>query len=148
MQYLRADYQTMSRRVAEERTKASDFAIAKFAKELVGTTHVLATALKHTPKPIEKGSALGNLHDGVDLTRKSLLKTLSHYGIEPMEGLVGTQFDPNSHEAIFQVPPQVAPKKADGSEPAGGEIIEVQTQGWTIKDRVLVPAQVGVVQME
>lgn len=148
MQYLRADYQTMSRRVAEERTKAGDFAIAKFAKELVGTTSVLAKALKHTPQPIEKGSALANLFDGVELTRKSLLKTLAHHGVTPMDELVGTQFDPNSHEAIFQVPPQVAPKRPDGSDRAGGEIIEVQTQGWLIKERVLVPAQVGVVQIE
>jgi molecular chaperone GrpE len=147
-QYLRADYQTMSRRVQEERAKATDFAIAKFARELVGTTHVLGTALKHTPKPIEKGSALGNLFDGVELTRKSLLQTLAHHGITPMGELVGEAFDPNSHEAIFQVPAAVAPKKSDGSERGPGEIIEVQKEGWMIKERVLVPAQVGVVQME
>ncbi|GMK55998.1 hypothetical protein CspeluHIS016_0210540 [Cutaneotrichosporon spelunceum] len=148
MQYLRADYQTMSRRVQEERTKASDFAIAKFARELVGSTHVLGTALKHTPKPIEKGSALGNLYDGVELTRKSILQTLAHHGVTPMGELLGTTFDPNLHEAIFQVPAAVAPKKSDGADSQAGDIIEVQKEGWMIKDRVLVPAQVGVVQLE
>ncbi|BEJ15573.1 hypothetical protein CspHIS471_0501780 [Cutaneotrichosporon sp. HIS471] len=148
MQYLRADYQTMSRRVQEERAKATDFAIAKFARELVGATHVLGTALKHTPKPVEKGSAIGNLFDGVELTRKSILQTLAHHGVTPMGEIAGTTFDPNLHEAIFQVPAAVAPKKSDGSDAGAGDIIEVQKEGWMIKERVLVPAQVGVVQLE
>lgn len=148
MQYLRADYQTMSRRVQEERAKATDFAIAKFARELVGTTHVLSTALKHTPKPIEAGSALANLFDGVELTRKGLLQVLALNGVTPMGDIMGTAFDPNAHEAIFQVPAAVAPKKSDGAEHGPGDIIEVQKEGWMIKERVLVPAQVGVVQLE
>lgn len=145
---MRADYQTLSRRSAEERSKASDFAIAKFAKEIVGHTDVLQTALKHVPTPIEAGSTIEALFNGVDLTRKSLLQTLRLNGIKPMDELAGTPFDPNLHEATFQVPAAVAPKRKDGSSPEAGEIIDVQKPGWMIKERVLVPAQVGVVQIE
>lgn len=145
---MRADYQTLSRRSAEERAKASDFAIAKFAKEIVGTTDVLSTALKHVPTPVESGSALEALFSGVDLTRKQLLQTLRLHGITPMEDLAGSQFDPNLHEATFQIPAAVAPKRKDGSAPESGEVVDVQKGGWMIKERVLVPAQVGVVQIE
>ncbi|RSH86613.1 Mitochondrial matrix cochaperone [Apiotrichum porosum] len=148
MQYMRADYQTLSRRSSEEKAKASDFAIMGFARALLSTTDVLATALKHVPQPIEKGSPLATLFDGVELTQKALHKTFETHGIAPMDELLGAQFDPNLHEATFQVPSHVAPKRTDGDAPAPGEVIDVAKGGWTIKGRVLRPAQVGVVQME
>lgn len=145
---MRADYQTLSRRSSEEKAKASDFAIMGFARALLSTTDVLATALKHVPQPIEKGSPLATLFDGVELTQKALHKTFETHGIAPMDELLGAQFDPNLHEATFQVPSHVAPKRTDGDAPAPGEVIDVAKGGWTIKGRVLRPAQVGVVQME
>jgi len=148
IQYMRADYQTLSRRSAEEKAKAGDFAIASFARALLSTSDVLGTALKHVPQPIEKGTPLHDLFGGVELTRKALMKTFEHHGIKPMEELVGSQFDPNLHEATFQVPAPVAPRRADGGERVAGEIIEVAKEGWMIKTRVLRPAQVGVVQIE
>lgn len=148
MQYLRADYQTVVRRGQEEKAKAADFAIAKFARALLSTSDVLDQALKHVPKPVEKGTPLHDLVTGVELTQKALNQTFSLHGIKPMGELVGEQFDPNHHEAIFQVPAAVAPKRSDGSDRSPGEIIEVQKLGWLIKDRTLRPAEVGVVQME
>jgi molecular chaperone GrpE len=148
MQYMRADYQTLTRRSAEEKVKASDFAIASFARALLTVPDILTTALKHVPQPIEKGTPLHEFFGGVELTKKSLLQTLDHHGVKPMDATVGTQFDPENHEAIFQVPAAVAPRAADGSERKAGEIMEVTKEGWMIKNRVLRPAQVGVVQIE
>lgn len=145
---MRADYQTLSRRSAEEKAKAGDFAIASFARALLSTTDVLSTAVKHVPQPIEKGTPLHDFFGGVELTRKALMQTFEHHGVKPMDELVGAQFDPNLHEATFQVPSAVAPKRADGSDREAGEIIDVAKAGWMIKTRVLRPAQVGVVQIE
>jgi len=148
MTYLRADYQTLSRRAAEDKHKASAFAIASFARSLLDTTDVLSKALASVPQPVEPGTPLGELFDGVKLTQKALTKTLEHHDIKPMEDPKGAKFDPKFHEATFQVPPAAAPKRADGGAPEAGEVIEVQEPGWMIKDRVLRPAQVGIVQME
>lgn len=145
---MRADYQTLARRSAEERAKASDFAIQKFALALLQTSDVLHTALKHVPQPVEKGTPLGDFFGGVELTRKQLLQTFDHHGVKPMDHPVGSQFDPNLHEATFQVPAEVAPKRESGEAREAGEVIDVSKEGWMIKDRVLRPAQVGVVQME
>lgn len=148
MAYMRADYQTLARRSTEEKAKASDFAITNFARSLLDTTDVLDKALASVPHPVDPSTPLGAFYSGVQLTQRALLQTLEQNKIKPMESLVGSVFDPNRHEATFQVPPDVAPKKADGSQLQPGEIIEVGKNGWTIKDRVLRPAQVGVVQME
>lgn len=145
---MRADYQTLSRRSQEEKAKAGDFAIASFARALLSTTDVLTTALKHVPQPVEKGTPLHDFYSGVELTRKAMISTFEHHGVVPMSELLGSQFDPNLHEATFQVPAAVAPRNTDGSERASGEIFEIAKDGWMIKTRVLRPAQVGVVQLE
>ena len=138
----------MSRRVSEERQKASDFAIASFARELLSLYDVLATALSHVrqtgPAPADE---LKQLFQGVDLTRKHLLKTFEQHGVKPFEGTMGAKFDPNLHEAVFQLPKDVAPKR-EGKALEGGEVFEVSKEGWMIGARVLRPAQVGVTQME
>jgi molecular chaperone GrpE len=149
MQYARADYQTLSRRSAEEKSKAADFAISKFALSLLGTSDILTTALSHVPKPIDpSNTSLLSLYSGVELTHKALLNTFSAHGVKRFERTLGELFDPNLHEATFQVPGEVAPARQDGGRPQSGEVIEVAKEGWMIKDRVLRPAQVGVVQME
>jgi molecular chaperone GrpE len=76
-----------------------------------------------------------------------LLKTFEQHGVKPFDSL-GEKFDPNMHEATFQIPKEAAPKKADGGEWGSGEVFEVAKGGWMIGNRVLRPAQVGVTQME
>ncbi|KAE8543078.1 hypothetical protein D1P53_000565 [Cryptococcus gattii VGV] len=149
MQYLRADVQTAVRRSAEEKAKASEFAISSFARALLDTADVLSTALKHVPQPIPADNKdLQSLHTGVELTHKALLKTFESHGVKKLENLKGEQFDPNMHEALFTVPQAVAPKKDNGEPHGPNEIFDVSKEGWTIGSRVLRPAQVGVVASE
>ncbi|KAK8845460.1 hypothetical protein IAR55_006173 [Kwoniella newhampshirensis] len=149
MQYLRADVQTATRRANEEKAKASEFAITSFARALLSTADVLTTALKHVPQPIPaENKALADLHQGVELTHKALLKTFEQHGVKKVDDLLGEQFDPNMHEAVFTVPKEVAPPKKDGTSHGPGEIFDVSKEGWTIGNRVLRPAQVGVVSPE
>ncbi|KAL7418904.1 GrpE, mitochondrial [Cryptotrichosporon argae] len=147
LQYARADYQTLSRRSAEEKARASDFAISSFARSLLSTVDVLSAALSHVPQPVAPATPLAELFSGVELTQKALLKTLEQHGVTRFRP-DGEPFDPNLHEASFQIPAEVAPKRADGKQREKGEIVEVGKEGWMIKGRVLRPAQVGVVMME
>jgi molecular chaperone GrpE len=147
--YGRAEVQTMNRRVTEERNKASEFAITSFARSLLATSDVLTTALSLVKQPIDSSNtALKELHSGVEMTQKQMLNTFNHHGVKRFENTIGEKFDPNMHEAVFQVPKEHVGKKPDGSDYEAGEVFEVQKEGWMIGNRVLRPAQVGVTQME
>ncbi|KAJ7285829.1 mitochondrial grpe [Mycena rebaudengoi] len=79
---------------------------------------------------------LRELCTGVEITQRQLLQTLFKYHIKPFDP-TGDQFDPNRHEALYQAP---IPGKTPGT------VIDCQKTGYTIKDRVLRAAQVGVAQ--
>ncbi len=120
-----------------------------FARSLLSTNDVLSTALLHVPKPIEPtNTALRELHNGVELTQRALLKTFEQNGVVKMEVGRGAVFDPNLHEATFQVPKEVAGDKGGGGSWGPGQVVEVGKEGWMIGNRVLRPAQVGVTQVE
>ena len=74
------------------------------------------------------------LIDGVELTERDLLKVLEKHGVKKLEPQ-GQKFDPNLHQAMFEV--------ADASVPAG-TVVQVLQDGFTIGDRILRPALVGV----
>lgn len=87
---------------------------------------------KDTEKVIDQ---LTNLYTGVSMTESELIKALKRHGVE-RENPEGEAFDPNKHQALFQAP-------MPGKE--AGTIFAVQKMGYTLKGRVLRPAQVGVV---
>ena len=157
LRYLQADYLNLQRNAAREKEQARDFAISKFAKDLLETVDVLSMALKSVPQELvnthqESSNAtsspsssseqkspetyLKELYEGVESTQRLLLNTLFKHHVKPYDP-VGEKFDPNLHEALFQVP-------MPGKEP--GTVFVTQKIGFMIKDRVLRAAQVGVVQ--
>ncbi|KAI0093506.1 GrpE-domain-containing protein [Irpex rosettiformis] len=155
LRYLQADFLNLQRNAAREKEQTRDFAITKFAGDLLETVDVLAMALKSVPQstlqapasaesssspptPAEKSAEahLWDLHQGVEMTHRLLLSTLFKYHVKPFDP-TGEKFDPNRHEALYQAP---IPDKEPGS------VLECQKTGYTIKDRVLRAAQVGVVQ--
>ena len=147
--YQRAEAQTLIRRAAEERAKASEFAITSFARNLLSTIDILSTALNHVPKPVDTSHpAFRDLVNGVELTQQGLVKTMEQHGVVKMEVGQGMAFDPNLHEATYQIPKEVAGEKRSGGDWGPGEVVEVGKEGWMIGNRVLRPAQVGVTQVE
>ncbi|KAG1831759.1 GrpE-domain-containing protein [Suillus variegatus] len=155
LQYLQADFLNLQRNAAREKEQQRDFAITRFAGDLLETVDVLALALKSVPEdafaqvdspsPDSSDSSsnsksvqtyLKELHQGVDMTHRLLLSTLFKYHVKPFDP-TGDMFDPNQHEAMYQAP-------IPGKEP--GTILECQKTGYMIKDRLLRAAQVGVVQ--
>jgi molecular chaperone GrpE len=70
------------------------------------------------------------------MTQRLLQQTLFKYHVKPFDP-TGDNFDPNRHEALYQAP-------AQGEKP--GTVIDCLKIGYTIKDRILRAAQVGVAQ--
>src|SRR5919202_661259 len=79
-------------------------------------------------------AAVKGLLDGVELTERELHKVLEKHGVRKLEP-TGERFDPNFHQAMYEVP--------DPSVPAG-TVVQVVQAGYMIADRVLRPALVGV----
>jgi molecular chaperone GrpE len=135
--YGKADFINLQRRSEEEKAATRDFAIQRFASDLLSTIDILTTALKYVKQPIAADNAeLKSLYDGVEMTKHELLKTLAKHGVTQFDP-TGEKFDPNLHEAMFQAP-------VPGKEP--GTVLETQKLGYMLKSRTLRAAQVGVVQ--
>ena len=74
------------------------------------------------------------LVEGVELTEKELQSVLGRHGVKKLEPQ-GEKFDPNFHQAMFEIPDEATPS---------GTVTQVVQSGWKIGERVLRPALVGV----
>lgn len=101
----------------------------RFAKDLLDSIDNLDRALDAVPKEklTEENQDLVNLHGGLKMTETILSNTLKKHGMEKFDP-TGEKFDPNKHEATFQVP---QPDKEDGS------VFHVQSKGFLYNGRVL-----------
>jgi len=145
--YLRclADQENLRVRTRRDIQQASDFGIRKFAKDLLDTVDILGMALSSIPEHFRNSAVenisndaakhLQDLYTGVSMTESGLIKTLKRHGVEQF-GEAGDVFDPNMHQALYQIPD---PSKQVGT------VIQVQMVGYTLKGSVLRPAQVGIV---
>ncbi|OAJ41911.1 hypothetical protein BDV3_006299 [Batrachochytrium dendrobatidis] len=137
-----ADAENVRQRTRKEIDEKQSYAIQKFAKELLNTADILTMALDSVPaaERSEKStnSHLKDLYTGVSMTRVELLKTFKQFGVESYNP-DGEKFDHNLHQALFQA-------SVPGKEP--GVVFQVTKVGYKLHDRVLRPAQVGVVQSE
>lgn len=123
---------TIARRDVEN---AKRYSIAPFAEGLLSVADNLGLALKAVPEEaLEENQQLKGLFVGVGATETELLKVFSQHGITRF-GSVGDKFDPNKYQAMFEAP-------IEGTEP--GTVIDVTKLGYTIGDRLLRPAEVGV----
>lgn len=133
--------QENTRRIAKNDVGAAQkFAIKSFAKSLLDVSDNLERALQAIPEGIDKQRedqpVLVNLLDGVRLTEDGLLKAFQANGLERF-GKTGDAFDPNRHDALFEY--------ADPDLPSG-TLGQVLKSGFLLHQRVLRPAEVGVVK--
>ena len=128
----RAEIDNMRRRSEQDIEKAHKFALEKFSKDILNTIDNLERALA-TPANKEDEN-IKALFDGVELTLKELLSTVSRFGVEPV-GTVGDTFNPDLHQAISMQP-------AEGF--TTNQITTVLQKGYTLNGRVIRPAMVMV----
>jgi molecular chaperone GrpE len=136
-----ADFRNLQDSTKREIKKSKELALKSFAKDLLETADTFEIALKtlateEGSSAEKKAKELDDLIEGVQLTQNMFLNTLKRHGLEPIEA-VGEKFDPNVHEATFEVP---QPDKEPGT------VFFVQQPGYYLNGRVLRPAKVGVVK--
>lgn len=132
-----ADFRNLQEVTKKDIQKAKDFALQKFAKDLLESVDNFGHALNaFKPETLEQSQELSDLYTGVKMTRDVFEKTLKKHGIEQLNP-IGESFDPNKHEATFELP---QPDKEPGT------VFHVQQIGYTLNDRVIRPAKVGIVK--
>jgi molecular chaperone GrpE len=131
-----ADMENLRRRTEREVADARVYGISSFARDVLGVADNMRRALDAVGPDVRSAAdaAVKALIEGVELTERELLKALEKSGIRKIEPQ-GEKFDPNLHQAIYEVP--------DASVPAGS-VVQVVQPGYLIGERVLRPAMVGV----
>lgn len=128
-----AESENVRRRAERDRKDAEAYGGTKLARDLLGVHDSLARTIEAADDTMRE-QAKGFI-EGVELTQRELLNAFAKHKIEKISPAMGEKFDPNRHQAMFEAP-------IPGAEP--GTVIEVMQAGFTIADRLLRPALVGV----
>ena len=131
-----AEMENLRRRTEKEVADARTYGVTSFARDILAVADNMERALKALDDEIRAKADAGvkALLDGVELTERELIKVMEKHGVRRLEP-AGQKFDPNLHQAMLEVP--------DPSVPSG-TVVQVMQPGYTIGDRVLRPALVGV----
>jgi molecular chaperone GrpE len=131
-----AEMENLRKRTQRDVADGRTYAITNFAREVLDIADSLQRALDAVPADTKAAAdpGLKALLEGVELTERSLLNTLEKNGVKKFDPS-GEKFDPNFQQAMYEVP--------DASVPAG-TVVQVVQAGYTIGERVLRPALVGV----
>jgi molecular chaperone GrpE len=131
-----AEMENLRRRTEREVNDAKTYGVTSFARDMLTVVDNLARALEHVPAEARASAdpAIRSVIEGVELTARDLEAALGRHGVKKLDPK-GQKFDPNFHQAIFEAPDETVPS---------GTVSQVVQTGWTIGDRVLRPAMVGV----
>lgn len=131
-----AEMENLRKRTAKEVADSKLYGVTGFARDVLDIADNLQRALDAVPAEARAAAdpGLTALIEGVELTERSLLNALEKHGVKKFDPQ-GQKFDPNFQQAMYEVP--------DTSVPAG-TVVQVMQAGYTIGDRVLRPALVGV----
>jgi molecular chaperone GrpE len=135
-----ADAENTRKRGERERLDASQYAVTRFARDMLQIADNFARALAALPqdKLAAADPQVKAVIEGVEVTERQLLSTLESHGVKPIE-TENAKFDPNLHQAVAEVPGEGKP---------AGTIVNVIQGGYMIGDRLLRPAMVTIARRE
>ncbi len=137
---LAADMENLRKRMEREKAEATLYAASNFARDLLGVADSLSRTLAAVP-PDERNiidDIMKKFLDGIEMTERELLNVFQRHNIRRVD-TVGQKFNPNFHQAMFEVPT---------SERAPGIIMQEVQSGYAVGERCLRPALVGVAKAE
>jgi molecular chaperone GrpE len=129
-----AEMENLRRRTEREVADARLYGISGFARDVLGVADNMQRAMQALEDELRGNESVKALIEGVELTERELLKVLEKNGVKRFSPL-NEKFDPNFHQAMYEVP--------DGSA-APGTVAQVIQDGYKIGERVLRPALVAV----
>ncbi|HWT12023.1 MAG TPA: nucleotide exchange factor GrpE [Allosphingosinicella sp.] len=131
--YAQAETQNVRRRLEQEKVNAAQYAATAFARDMLSVKDNLERALAAIPDELREDERMKPLVAGIEVTGRELESVFQRHGISRVEAM-GKKLDPHFHQAMIEVPSDEEP----------GTIVQEMQSGYTIKDRLLRPALVGV----
>lgn len=133
---LAAEMDNLRRRTDREIKDAKSYAVTGFARDMLSVSDNLRRAIETLPEEARAAAdaTMTALIEGVEMTERGMLSTLERHGVRKIEA-EGQKFDPNFHQAMFEVPNPNVPNNT---------VVQVVQAGYAIGERVLRPAMVGV----
>lgn len=133
---LAAEMDNLRRRTEREVKDAKAYSVSGFARDMLAVSDNLRRALDAIPAEARANAdqGLAALIEGVEMTERAMLSALERHGVRKIDA-EGQKFDPNFHQAMFEIPNPDVPNNT---------VVQVVQAGFVIGDRVLRPAMVGV----
>ena len=129
-----AEMENLRRRTQKDIADARNFSISSFARDMLSVGDNLRRAIDHVEDAHKELDGFKGLIEGVEMTERELLNNLEKNGVKKLDPK-GEKFDPNFHQAMFEVQNPDVPNNT---------VVEVVQTGYVIGERVLRPAMVGI----
>ena len=129
-----AELENFRKRAEKDQSDALKYGISNFAKEIINIRDNIERAQSSISEEAKNHEAIRSVIEGIDLIAQSVVSTFEKIGIKKIESL-NEKFDHNLHQAMMEI-------ENDDLEP--GTIVQELIPGYTLHDRLLRPAMVGV----
>ena len=129
-----AELENFRKRAEKDQSDALKYGISNFAKEIINISDNIERAQSSIPEEAKNNETIKSVIEGIDLIAQSVVTTFEKIGIKKIESL-NEKFDHNLHQAMMEI-------ENDDLEP--GTIVQELIPGYTLHDRLLRPAMVGV----
>ena len=129
-----AELENFRKRAEKDQSDALKYGISNFAKEIINIGDNIERAKSSISEDVRSNDSIKSVVEGLDLIAQSTMATFEKIGIKKIES-VNQKFDHNLHQAMIEI-------EKNDCEP--GTIVQELIPGYTLHDRLLRPAMVGV----
>ena len=129
-----AELENFRKRAEKDQSDALKYGISNFAKEIINISDNIERAQSSISDEAKNNEAIKSVIEGIDLIAQSVVSTFEKIGIKKIESL-NEKFDHNLHQAMMEI---------ENEELEPGTIVQELIPGYTLHDRLLRPAMVGV----
>ena len=129
-----AELENFRKRAEKDQSDALKYGISNFAKEIINIRDNIERAQSSISDEAKNNEAIKSVIEGIDLIAQSVVSTFEKIGIKKIDSL-NEKFDHNLHQAMMEI---------ENEELEPGTIVQELIPGYTLHDRLLRPAMVGV----
>ena len=129
-----AELENFRKRAEKDQSDALKYGVTNFAKEIINIRDNIERAQSSISDEVKTNEAVKSVVEGLDLIAQATVSTFEKIGIKKVES-INQKFDHNLHQAMLEI-------EKDELEP--GIIVQEILPGYTLHDRLLRPAMVGV----
>ena len=129
-----AELENFRKRAEKDQSDALKYGVTNFAKEIINIKDNIERAQSSISDEVRTNEVVKSVVEGLDLIAQATVSTFEKIGIKKVES-INQKFDHNLHQAMMEI-------EKDEVEP--GTIVQEILPGYTLHDRLLRPAMVGV----